>query len=87
LDSLGNLIWVRKISDPFLVEGTAIAFSSEGSVCAAGAFVDSSDFDPDTSRHIEYANGSNDMYILKLDPSRSFTDTLDFSPNTGSRII
>lgn len=118
LDSLGNLIWVRKISGPFHDEGTAIAVSPEGSVYAAGAFVDSADFDPDTSRHIEYANGSNDMYILKLDPSGSlnwvnaiggpgvetiasmvlddtlnlyacgsFTDTLDFSPNTGSRII
>ena len=73
LDSLGNLVWVRQISGPFHNEGTAIAVSKTGCVYTAGTFVDSADFNPDTAKHIEHANGGSDLFLLKLSPQGAFS--------------
>lgn len=71
-DENGDLLWVKSCGGHFHDEGSAIAVSPSGCVYLAGNFVDSADLNPDTGKYIVHSSGSDDIFILKLDPKGKF---------------
>ncbi len=68
LDSDGNFIWVKSIgSYEEDVRGISIAVDENGNVITIGYFSGTVDFDPGPGSNI--LTGSNDLFILKLDPN------------------
>lgn len=72
LDPTGGFVWARSFGSAKFEYAYAIDVDDEGSVYITGQFSDSVDFDPGPDVSYLYSNGSNDIYILKLDSSGNF---------------
>ena len=77
LDTSGNFIWAKAIGGTNLEytnPGNSIAIDPAGSgdIYAAGYFSDTVDFDPGPGVFNLIANGTYDIFILKLDSSGNF---------------
>ena len=70
LDSAGKFLWVSQIGST----GDDFGFSAVdqiGNVYTTGNFMDTVDFDPDTTVFNLISNGSRDVFIQKLDSGRN----------------
>ncbi|MBL7920573.1 MAG: T9SS type A sorting domain-containing protein [Bacteroidia bacterium] len=73
LNSSGNLVWAKCTnSGGSTCEALSIQLDIQGNVYTTGIFQNTTDFDPSTNTSTLTSNGSNDIYILKLDPSGNF---------------
>ncbi len=72
LDPMGGFVWARSFGSTKFEYAYAIDVDDEGSVYITGQFSDSVDFDPGPDVSYLYSNGSNDIYILKLDSAGDF---------------
>lgn len=70
LNTLGQLVWVRQLSD---IQPECIQVDADQNVYLAGVFVLTRDFDPGPGVFNQTAAGQNDIFILKLDASGNFT--------------
>lgn len=65
----GNLIWVKSFSGVNAVIGLDLAVDATGNVYAVGYFEGTVDLDPGAGTMNFTSNGTDDAYIVKLDPS------------------
>lgn len=68
LDNLGNLAWVDKIGTGIAdIHGKAIVTDIDGNVYTVGTFDGTSNFNPGSENNLLTSNGSNDIFLQKLD--------------------
>lgn len=69
LDSNGNFVWAKKIGSTSTDVGYAISSDTSNNIVVSGAFQGTNvDFDPNAGTVLLSSLGSNDVFILKLDP-------------------
>ncbi len=74
LDASGNFVWARSIGGTGTDRGDGISTDAAGNVYCTGTFINTVDFDPGPGVNTLTATGSsNDVYLLKLDASGSFS--------------
>ncbi len=71
LDSSGNLIWARTWGGSQYDWAWSVAVDSTGSPCVTGSFADVVDFDPGSGVDSHTTNGSQDVFLSRLDSSGS----------------
>ncbi len=69
LDSAGNLVWAHRFGTAAIDLGFGVAVDAHGNVTLTGHFEDTVDFDPGSGTHILNSNGSDDVFVVKLDPA------------------
>lgn len=74
LDAMGGFIWTRQMGGDGYDYARAIAVDAAGNVYVAGDFQGTADFDPgpNTFTLTSAADGSNDVFVCKLDPGGNF---------------
>jgi hypothetical protein len=72
LDSNGNFVWAKRIGGASDDYGNRIFLDSSGNVYTTGLFGGIVDFDPGSGTNNLASNGSNDIFILKLDRNGNF---------------
>ncbi|MGZ6554756.1 MAG: hypothetical protein ACXVDV_19355, partial [Bacteroidia bacterium] len=72
LNASGNLVWAKNIEGSLVAAGVSIALDGSGNVYVLGHFNGTYDFDPGPGTDSLTSTGSNDIFILKLDPSGNF---------------
>ncbi len=72
LDAAGDFLWAKKIGGTAKDEGLSISIGPSGDIYIIGVFSDTVDFDTGTGQSIQYATGSYDIYIQKLDSNGNF---------------
>jgi Beta-propeller repeat len=72
LDSNGNFIWAKRMGGTDYDHGYGIAVDSSENVYTAGYFGSVSDFNPGTGTFNISADGSEDIFISKLDNNGNF---------------
>jgi hypothetical protein len=72
LDANGNFIWAKSIGGTETEASTTIVLDSLGNVYTTGYFHETVDFDPSANTYNLTSNGSNDIYIQKLDSNGNF---------------
>ncbi|MCB0738853.1 MAG: T9SS type A sorting domain-containing protein [Bacteroidetes bacterium] len=68
----GNLLWAQAIGGSSSDFGLCLANGNNGNVYMGGYFYDSVDFNPGSGTHFLKSNGSDDIFILKLDAAGSY---------------
>lgn len=69
LDVNGNFIWAKALGE---CESECLAVDGSGNVYTSGFYVGTNDFDPSASTSNLTSNGSEDIFIQKLDASGNF---------------
>jgi hypothetical protein len=69
LDVDGNFIWAKALGE---CESECLAVDGSGNVYTTGSYVGTNDFDPSASTSNLTSNGSEDIFIQKLDASGNF---------------
>lgn len=72
LDSSGNFVWAKSIGSPANDFSYGIATDAVGNVYISGLLSGSFDFDPGPGTFNLTSAGSEDLFILKLDPAGNF---------------
>lgn len=72
LDANGNFMWAKQVKGPGVDDCFSMTADAQGNLYLSGYFKDSADFDPGPGIHRLYANGSEDIFILKLDTAGNF---------------
>lgn len=67
LDTDGNLVWVKSLGGTSNDGGISITVDTFGNIITTGSFKDTVDFNPGIDTNYFQANGSNDIFIQKLD--------------------
>ncbi|MCH8330260.1 MAG: SBBP repeat-containing protein, partial [Bacteroidetes bacterium] len=67
LNTAGNLIWARSIGGTSSDYGNSITTDASGNVYVTGYYQGTVDFDPGSGTVNLTSNGSNDVFIQKLD--------------------
>lgn len=69
LDLNGNFVWAKKIGGTGNDIGRAIAIDGAGNISVTGSFFGTTDFDPNAGVTNLTSAGSNDIFVLKLNPA------------------
>jgi hypothetical protein len=72
LDGSGNFIWAKRMGGTGDDWGSGITVDSSGSICMAGFFEDTADFDPGTGIANLASAGLEDVFVSKLNSSGNF---------------
>lgn len=72
IDADGNFVWAKNVGGPFFDYGTGIDTDADGNVYITGVFNDTADFDPGEDVFELTSNGSEDIFVLKLDADGNF---------------
>jgi hypothetical protein len=72
LDAAGNLLWAKSFGGTNDDDGQSINVDASGNVYVTGSFENTVDFDPGAGTFNLTSEGSNDIFILKLDASGNF---------------
>ncbi len=72
LDYSGNFIWAKSIGGLSIDVGNSIVVDTSGSVYTTGYFYGTVDFNPNIGSYNLTSNGSDDIFILKLDDDGNF---------------
>lgn len=72
LSPSGNLLWVHKFGGGANDNGEDVVTDSVGNVYVLGNFNGTVDFDPSANTSYNSANGSSDIFIVKLSPGGIF---------------
>lgn len=84
-DSSGQMIWTKALSGATVDDATGgfkLAVDPSGSVCIAGTFIGTNDFDPGIGIYNMTDGGMFDMFILKLDSAGNFVWAKQISGNS-----
>ena len=82
LNAMGDFIWAKQLGG----EGRSINIGTSGSICVAGSFRGSVDFDPGIGKIYLTSSGRSDIFILKLDKNGNFIWVRKFG-GTGSDFV
>ncbi len=72
LDASGNFVWGKSLGGSANDVGHSIVADAAGNVYIAGYFTGMADFDTGAGTYTMVANGSTDIFILKLDGAGNF---------------
>ena len=72
LDSSGNLLWAKQLGGNASKSGNSIITDRQGNVYLTGEFSDTTDFDPGPATYNLFSAGTDDVYVLKLNPAGDF---------------
>ena len=72
LDASGNFVWAKAMGGSSSDQGNSIALDAIGNVYTTGYFGGTTDFDPGSGLYNLSSNGSEDIFISKLDASGNF---------------
>lgn len=72
VDVNGDLVWIKTMGAAFFDIGEAIALDDSANVYVTGVFQDTVDFDPGAGVTELISEGSQDVFILKLNSSGDF---------------
>jgi PDZ domain-containing secreted protein len=72
LDPSGNFIWAKSFGGTSNDRGLSITVDASGNVYTTGFFRDTVDFDPGAGTNNLSSQGTDDVFIQKLDPSGNF---------------
>ena len=72
LDPNGNFIWAKQIGGSDGDAGFSITIDNSGDILTTGSFYGNVDFNPGSGLNPLYADGLEDVFILKLDPNGNF---------------
>jgi hypothetical protein len=72
LDASGNFIWAKSIGGMFGGVGNSISLDASGNIFTTGYFTGTVDFDPGSSAFNLTSNGSDNLFISKLDSNGNF---------------
>lgn len=72
IDANGSFIWAKQFCTNSATDVNSIAVDSNGNVYTSGNFFQTEDFDPGTGIYNMTPNGSQNVFISKLDPSGNF---------------
>lgn len=72
LDSNGNFVWAKSVGGTGADRGKSIDLDENENVYIIGHFRDSVDFDPGAAEFNRTTNGSDDVFIQKLDSNGDF---------------
>lgn len=72
LNASGTLAWTKSIGGTGVEIGRAITLDASGNVYVTGFFQGTVDFDPSTGVFNLTSNGSQDIFIVKLNPAGNF---------------
>ncbi len=72
LDASGNFAWAKKMGGTNYDLGQSIALDAAGNIYTTGYFRGTADYDPGPLVFNLISNGSNDVFISKLDASGNF---------------
>lgn len=72
LDASGNYVWAKKIGGLSHDIGYAITADNNGNIYVSGSFAITVDFDPGPGVSNLTSNGSEDIFVLKLDSTGAF---------------
>lgn len=72
LDSMGNLLWAKRLGGTETDYGFTIALDDSGNVYTSGYFCKTVDFDPGSGIFNLTSTGYADMFLLKLNPAGNF---------------
>jgi hypothetical protein len=72
LDPSGNFLWAKSFGGTSSNYGLSITVDASGNVYTTGKFSGTVDFDPGAGTNNLSSQGSNDVFIQKLDPSGYF---------------
>lgn len=87
LDPDGNFIWARNLGGNQNDEGTGLAVDESGNVYTTGFFQDTADFDPGEGTVNLSSNGTQDIFISKLNSEGNFVWARNFGGNVNDRGI
>jgi hypothetical protein len=79
LDSNGNFIWAKKFSGASTEWVSAVCVDTYGNVIVGGSLTATCDFDPGAGVFNMSPVGSDDAFLVKLDPSGNFLWAKSFS--------
>ncbi len=69
LDASGNFLWAKQFGGPGYEYGIQVKIDADGNIYCTGYFADSVDFDPGAGTNFLKSAGSDDAFVVKLDPS------------------
>jgi hypothetical protein len=72
LDASGNFLWAKNIGGTSFEYGEDISVDATGNIFVTGNFNGVVDFDPGIGTYTLASNGSNDIFIFKLDANGNF---------------
>ncbi|MCF8294807.1 MAG: choice-of-anchor D domain-containing protein [Bacteroidales bacterium] len=72
LDASGNFVWAKNMGGSSYDWGYSIAIDASGNVYTTGIFQGTADFDPGSGSYNLSSNGSDEIFISKLDASGNF---------------
>jgi hypothetical protein len=81
LDPSGNFLWAKSFGGTSGDGGRSITVDASGNVYTTGYFQGTADFDPGAGTNNLTSQGSNDVFIQKLDPSGNFLWAKSFGGN------
>ncbi|NOQ73951.1 MAG: T9SS type A sorting domain-containing protein [Crocinitomix sp.] len=71
-DPLGNFIWQKSFGGLAVDRANALVIDNSNNILITGEFKESVDFDPGPEEHWRTSNGTQDVYLLKLDTSGKY---------------
>tara|TARA_B100001063_G_scaffold148099_2_gene138251 strand:- start:2522 stop:4603 length:2082 start_codon:yes stop_codon:yes gene_type:complete len=77
----GGLVWAVSLSGSNEVYGTSLDYDSIGNIYITGTFVGTVDFDPSPNTFNLVSNGSDDVFLVKLDSQGNFIWAKNFGSN------
>ena len=83
LDPSGNLVWVKQLGGTVADVVRGVAVDAGGNVYASGSFSGTADFDPGAGVTNLVSSGSNDAFVVKLDPSGALVWARQFGAASG----
>ncbi len=72
LDDSGNLVWAKSFGGNSVDQSSSIAVTPSGSIYITGQFQETADFNPGMGTEYLTAQGTDDIFVLKLDQLGNF---------------
>lgn len=85
LDTMGNFIWAKSFGGPSVEIPYGIAFDANDNIHLTGYYWQTVDFDPNAGVANVTSAGSDDSFVLKLDPNGNFIWVKSFGGTSQER--
>ena len=84
-DSLGNLVWVVTLGNNSTLSAEDICSDNSGNLFITGTFQRTVDFNPSAAITNIRSNGSDDVFVLKLNAAGTFQNVISFGGTSNDK--